>query len=64
MAKENVSFDFQLKIADKSRNYYLEEIKHNDLMSEEHIKVCRALDYFEHFRVFISAAGGCVSISA
>ena len=33
-------------------------------MSEKHKKVCKALNYFQHFLVFISAVGGCVSISA
>ena len=49
---------------DETRNYLLEEIKHNDLMSEKHKKVCRALNFFEHFFVFISAISGYVSISA
>ena len=33
-------------------------------MSRNHKKVCRALNYFEHFLVLVSARGGCVSISA
>ena len=33
-------------------------------MSEKHKKVCKALNYFQHFLVFISAVGGCFSISA
>ena len=33
-------------------------------MSEKHKKVCRALNYFEHFLVLISAVSGCVSVSA
>ena len=48
----------------ETRNYLLEEIKHNDLMSEKYQKVCRALNYFEHFLVFASAVSGCVSTSA
>ena len=32
-------------------------------MSEKHEKVDRALNYFEHFVIFISAVSGCVSIS-
>ena len=46
------------------QEYHLEEIKNNDLMSEKHKKVCRALNYFEHFLVLISAVSGCVSVSA
>ena len=63
MAKENVSLDFRLKRIYETRNYHLDKIKHNDLMSEKHKKVCRALNYFEHFLVFISAVSGCVLIS-
>ena len=33
-------------------------------MSEKHKIMCRALNYFEHFLVFISAVSGCVLISA
>ena len=33
------------------------------LMSEKYKKMCRALNYFEHFFVFASAVSGCVSIS-
>ena len=32
-------------------------------MSEKHPKICRALNKFEHFLVFVSAVNGCVSIS-
>ena len=28
---------------DETRNYFLEETKHNDLMSENHKKVCKTL---------------------
>ena len=31
-------------------------------MSEKHKKVCRALNYFEHFLVFVSAVSDGVSI--
>ena len=33
-------------------------------MNEKHKKVCRALNYFEHFLVFVSAVSVCVSIPA
>ena len=55
MEKENVSFDFRLKRIDETKNYILEEIKYNDLMSGKHRKVCRALSYLEHF-FFLSSA--------
>ena len=58
------SLDFRLKKIDKTRIYLLEEIKHNELMSEKHKKVYRALNYFEHFLVFIFVVSGCASTSA
>ena len=57
------SLGFRLKEIDETRNYLLEEIK-NDLMSEKHKNECGALNYLEHFLVFISAVTVCVSISA
>ena len=57
MAKENGSLDFSLKI-DEKKNYLLEEIKH-ELMSKKHKKVCRTLNYFEHF-TFVSVVSRCV----
>ena len=53
-----VSVDFKLKKIDEKRNYILEEIKHNDLMSRKHKNMCRALNYFEHFPVLISVVSG------
>ena len=32
-------------------------------MSEKHKKVCKALNYFEHFLFFVSVVSGCVSVS-
>ena len=32
-------------------------------MSAKHWKKCKALNYFEHFLVLVSAVSGCVSIS-
>ena len=33
-------------------------------MCEKHKEMCRALNYFEHFLVFVSAVSGCVSFSS
>ena len=64
MRKDNISLEFRLKKIDETRYYFLNEMKHNDLVSEKHKKVYRVLNYFENFLVFVSAASGCVSISA
>ena len=55
---------FWIKKIDKARNFLLEEIKHNDLMSEKHQIVCRVLNYIDHFLVFVPAVSGSVSVSA
>ena len=52
------------KKINETRNYLLDEIKHNELISEKHIKVCMALFYFEHFLAFASVVSGYISISA
>ena len=58
------SLDFKLKNIDETRNRFLEEIKDSELISTKHEEVCKALYYFEHFLVFVSAVSGCFSISA
>ena len=56
--------EFRLKQLDETRNYFLEEIKDNDLMSKKHKKTCKYLDYVEHLLILVSTITGCVSISA
>ena len=60
MVEENISQTFRLKNIDESRNYFIEEINQNELMSKKHIKVCPALYYIEHLLILVT---GCVSIS-
>ena len=62
MEKQNVNLDFSLKKTDSTRNYLLEEIKHNDLMGEN-IRNYVGIS-FENFLVFVSTVSSCVSISA
>ena len=62
MAKESVSLDFIFRKINGAKNYPLEEIQNNDLMSKKHKKEFRTLNYFEQFLVFVSAVIGCVSI--
>ena len=47
-----------------SRKHLLEVIKHKQLMSGKHDKVCRDLNYFEYFLIFIYAESRSVLISA
>ena len=60
---ENISQQFRLKNIDRTRNYFLEEIKKNEFMSWNHKKVCITLNYIEHFLILASIITGCVSIS-
>ena len=53
------------KLAQKinqKRNYLLEKIKYNDLMSEKRKKVSRPLSYFEQLLILVSAVSECDSI--
>ena len=49
---------------DETRNYLIEEVNQNELMSKKHKKICTALNYIEHFIILASAITGHVSISA
>ena len=46
------------------RNYLIEEINQNELISKKHKMVCTTLNYIEHFLVVASTITGYVSISA
>ena len=39
MSEQNISQEFRLKNVDESRNYLIEEINRNDLMSKKYKKV-------------------------
>ena len=64
MSEENITQEFRLKNIDKTRNYFITETNQNELMSKKHKKVCRSLNYTEHFLILISAVTGCVSVFA
>ena len=59
-----MSQEFRLKNINKTRNYFLEEIEQNELMSRRHEKVCAFLKYTEHFLILASTITGCISIFA
>ena len=63
MAEENISQEFKLKNIDETRNYFLEQIKQNELMSRKHKKVYLTLNYIERFLILASTITGCISIS-
>ena len=51
MTEENVSQELRLKNIDEIRNYFIEEINQNELKNKKHKKVCRVLNYIEHFLI-------------
>ena len=64
MLEKTVRQEFRLKIMDETRNYFLEEIEQNELISRKHKKICTDLIYIEHFLILASTITGCISISA
>ena len=60
---EKASLEFRFKRIDETRNNLLEDIKHNDLISEKYKKTCKYLNYVEHLLILVSTVTGCVSIS-
>ena len=46
------------------RNYLIEEINQNELISKKQKMICTTLNYIEHFLVVLSTITGYVSISA
>ena len=45
MSQENISQEFRLKNIDETRNYFVEEMEQNELMSKKHKEVCTTLNY-------------------
>ena len=63
MSEENITQKFTPKNIDKIRNYLIEEINQNELISKKHKTVYRNLNYMEHSIILISTIIGCVFIS-
>ena len=64
MAEENISQEFRLRNIDETKNYLIEEINRNELMSKKHKKVCTTLNFIQHFLILGSTFTGYVSISS
>ena len=64
MVEENINQEFRLKNIDETRNYFLEDLQQNELMSKKCKKFCKTLNYIEHLLILASTITGCISISA
>ena len=64
MAVENISQEFRLKNIEETRNYFVEEIGQNQLMSNKRNTIATTLNYIEHFLILASAVTGCILLTA
>ena len=62
--EEEASLEFRLRKIDETKNYLLNEIKHNDLMRKNYKKTYAYLNYVRYLLILASTVTGCVSISA
>ena len=62
MPEKSINQEFGLKKIDEIRNYLIEEINRNELISKKHKKVCRVFNYIDHSLIVISTMTGCFSI--
>ena len=53
MMVEEASLEFRLRKIDETRNYLLDEIKHNDLMSGKYKMTCKYLNYLEKLLIVV-----------
>ena len=60
MVGENKGQEFRFKNKDETRNYFLEEIKQNELMSRKHKRVFTTLYCIKLFFILASAINGCI----
>ena len=55
---EDASLEFRLRKINETRNYLLDETKHNNLMSDKDKKTCKYLNYVEHLLILVSTVTG------
>ena len=65
MTEKYINQEFSLNNIDETRNYLIEKINSNELISKKHKNACATLNYTEHFLILKSfAITACVSISS
>ena len=57
------SLEFRLRKTDETRNYILDEIKYNDLVSEKYKKKCKYLNYVENLQNPVGITSSAVGIN-
>ena len=61
---EEASPEFRLRKIDETKNYTLDEIKHNDLTSGKDKKTCKYLNYVQRLLILALNITGCILIFA
>ena len=66
MIEKAVCQEFRFKNIDRGRNYFIEEINQNDLMSKskKYKQIFTALSFIKHVLILASVVTGCASVSA
>ena len=59
-----MSQERRLRNIDKTRIFFLEEVKQNELMWRKHKKAFTTLNYIERFCILASTITECISVSA
>ena len=62
--KKKASLEFRLKKIDETRNYLLDDKKHNNIMCEKYKETCKYSNYVESLLILVSTVTICVSRSA
>ena len=60
---EEANLEFRLRKFEETRSYYLDQMKHNDLMSGKYKKRCKYLNFVENLLILPSTITDYVSIS-
>ena len=56
--------EFRWKSIEEKKNYFLEELEQNELMSKKPSKICATLNILNTLLILVVEVTGCISISA
>ena len=56
------NLEFRRSKIHEARNYLLEEIKHNNIMSEKYKMTCNYLNYIDHLFILVSTSISAFSV--
>ena len=62
--EKSLSQEFRLRYIDERRNYLIEEMNRNEMMTKKYRNISTTPNYIEHFLILASKIPGSVSITA